>query len=132
MKPWPSGNERKALPLRAADSREAVLQYLKRNPGPGFVARDKQTLIAAVLGGHDGRRGYLHHLAVARSHRGQGIGRALAERVLVALGAEGIHKCHLMVRADSADALAFWAHIGWIQRADLVPMSRVDSAAPNA
>src|SRR6266513_1792367 len=120
------------LTLRAADSREAVLNYLKRNPGFSLVARDHRTLVAAVLGGHDGRRGYLHHLAVAPSHRGLGVGRALAERVLAALGAEGIHKCHLMVRADNTDALAFWAHIGWTQRADLVLMSREDPTAANA
>ncbi len=72
--------------LRSADSSEAVLRYLKRNPGSSFVAREHDTLVAAVLGGHDGRRGYLHHLAVAPTHRGRGIGRALAERVLTALG----------------------------------------------
>jgi len=120
------------LTLRAADSCEAVLRYLKRNPGSSFVAREQDTLVAAVLGGHDGRRGYLHHLAVAPTHRGRGIGRALAERVLTALGTQGIHKCHLMVRADNADALAFWAHIGWAQRADLVIMSRTDPIAANA
>jgi len=118
--------------LRSADSSEAVLRYLKRNPGSSFVAREQDTLVAAVLGGHDGRRGYLHHLAVAPTHRGRGIGRALAERVLTALGTQGIHKCHLMVRADNADALAFWAHIGWAQRADLVIMSRTDPIAANA
>jgi len=120
------------LTLRSVDSCEAVLQYLKRNPGSSFVAREQDTLVAAVLGGHDGRRGYLHHLAVAPTHRGRGIGRALAERVLTALGTQGIHKCHLMVRADNADALAFWAHIGWAQRADLVIMSRTDPIAANA
>jgi len=118
--------------LRSADSCEALLRYLKRNPGSSFVAREQDTLVAAVLGGHDGRRGYLHHLAVAPTHRGRGIGRALAERVLTALGTQGIHKCHLMVRADNADALAFWAHIGWAQRADLVIMSRTDPIAANA
>ena len=120
------------LTLRAADSCEAVLQYLKRNPGSSFVAREQDTLVAAVLGGHDGRRGYLHHLAVAPTHRGRGIGRALAERVLTALGTQGIYKCHLMVRADNADALAFWTHMGWAQRADLVMMSRTDPIATNA
>src|SRR5439155_1555746 len=65
------------LALRGADSREAVLHYLKRNPGTSFVARERRTLLGAVLGGHDGRRGYLHHLAVAPSHRRRGVGRAL-------------------------------------------------------
>ena len=39
------------LTLRAADSCEAVLRYLKRNPGSSFVAREQDTLVAAVLGG---------------------------------------------------------------------------------
>ena len=118
------------LALRGADSREAVLHYLKRNPGTSFVARERRTLLGAVLGGHDGRRGYLHHLAVAPSHRRRGVGRALAEHVLKALGTQGIHKCHLMVRADNTEALAFWAHLGWDQRADLVLMSRTEPTAP--
>src|SRR4051812_31651075 len=101
------------LTLRDADdSEEAIARYLKRNPGLSFVAEDEAGLIGAVLCGHDGRRGLLHHLAVAASHRGQGIGGALVERCLEGLRAEGISKCHLFVKAENLNGLSFWRHLG--------------------
>jgi predicted N-acetyltransferase YhbS len=62
--------------LSSADSREAITAYLTRNPGMSFVAHDAEKLVGTVMAGHDGRRGYLYHLAVAPSHRQQGIGEA--------------------------------------------------------
>ncbi len=115
--------------LSDADSREAIGRYLARNPGLSFTAWDGDLLVGAVLCGHDGRRGYVYHLAVRPSHRRQGIGKALAARCLDALAAEGIDKCHLFVFAVNADAIVFWQRVGWEQRVDLVVMSRytVDS-----
>lgn len=50
--------------LNESDTRENIASYLQRNPGMSFVARDPDgKLIGAVLCGHEGRRGYLHHLA---------------------------------------------------------------------
>ena len=120
------------LTLREADSRGAIERYLARNPCLSFVARDEGQLIGAVLAGTDGRRGYLQHLAVAPSHRGQGLGRALAERAVEALRAVGVAKCHLMVREENAQARAFWEHLGWSERADVTLMSHADPNAANA
>jgi N-acetylglutamate synthase len=120
------------LTLREADSLEAIVRYLGRNPGLSFVARDAGQLVGAVLAGTDGRRGYLQHLAVAPSHRGRGVGRALAERVVEALRSLGVAKCHLMVRQENAPARAFWEHLGWQDRADVVLMSLADPNAANA
>lgn len=61
--------------LSDADSRENIARFLERNPGLSFVAYDGQELIGAVLCGYDGRRGYIHHLAVAESHRRRRLGR---------------------------------------------------------
>ena len=68
--------------LSSADSRPEIEHYLERNPGMSFVARDDGQIVGAALCGHDGRRGYLHHLAVAQSHRRRGIGTALAPGLL--------------------------------------------------
>jgi len=110
--------------LSDADSREAIGRYLARNPGCSFTAWDGDDLLGAVLCGHDGRRGYVHHLAVRPSHRRQGIGKALATRCMDALAAEGIDKCHLLVFAVNDNAIAFWKGVGWTQRVDLNVMSR--------
>jgi len=110
--------------LSDADSEESVARYLERNPGLSFVACDGEHLVGAILCGHDGRRGYIHHLAVSESHRRQGLGRALVERCLSALRQAGIDKCHLFVFADNRDTIAFWKGIGWTQRVELVMMSQ--------
>jgi ribosomal protein S18 acetylase RimI-like enzyme len=120
------------LTLREVDSREAVVSYLGRNPGLSFVARDQDAVVGAVLAGTDGRRGYLQHLAVALSHRGRGIGRALAERVIEALSLAGVAKCHLMVRRENQPARAFWEHLGWSARDDISVMSHADPGHANA
>ncbi len=109
--------------LRPADAPEHIARYLARNPGLSFVAMDGDHLVGTVLCGHDGRRGYLQHLAVEQAYRGQGIGRALVERVLHALRDAGIRKCHLFVIKENQAAIEFWRHIGWELRQDIVTMS---------
>lgn len=110
--------------LSNADSRDNIASYLQRNPGLSFVAYDSDQLVGTVLCGHDGRRGYLHHLAVSTSHRYQGIGRRLAEQALTMLQCQGIEKCHLFVIKNNREALAFWKQIGWKKRSDLLLMSK--------
>ena len=109
--------------LSAADDKMNIARYLERNPGLSFIALDSGQLIGAVLCGHDGRRGYIHHLTVAQSHRHQGIGKALVDRCLTALMAAGIDKCHLFVFTKNRDAKVFWQRVGWSHRTDLVVMS---------
>ena len=125
-------SQTEGLTLRDVDSREAIARYLERNPSLSFVARDRGRLVGTVLAGTDGRRGYLQHLAVTPSHRGQGLGRALAERAVTALGALGIEKCHLMVRQENAPARAFWQRLGWSERGDIIVMSHAEPDAANA
>ena len=110
--------------LSDADSEESIARYLDRNPGLSFVARDGEHLVGAVLCGHDGRRGYVHHLAVSEPHRRQGLGRTLVERCLSALRRAGIAKCHIFVFADHQATIAFWKSIGWTQRMELIMMSQ--------
>jgi len=111
--------------LSSADRPEAIARYLQRNPGLSFVAYRGDVLIGAVLCGHDGRRGYLHHLAVAPEHRRRGIGRALVEHCLRALANEGIAKCHLFVLRQNEKAIHFWQHLQWVERVELVVFSKI-------
>lgn len=117
--------------VRAADSPEAIGRYLSRNPGLSFVAEQDGRLIGCVFGGHDGRRGSLHHLAVAVDCRRAGVGRALVARALDALEAIGIYKTHIDVFADNSQAIAFWKAAGWQERNDIRRFSFNRSADPN-
>jgi ribosomal protein S18 acetylase RimI-like enzyme len=109
--------------LSSADSREQIERYLKRNPGQSLLAWQEDLLVGAVLCGHDGRRGYIHHLAVRPGHRRQGIGRLLVSRCLTALAAEGIEKCHLFVFSQNEAAIKFWQAVGFTGRTELSMMS---------
>jgi ribosomal protein S18 acetylase RimI-like enzyme len=111
--------------LNESDTPEAIARFLDRNPGLSLVATDATgEIIGAVLCGHDGRRGYLHHLAVAKSARGRGLGRALVQRCLDQLRALGIAKCNLFLLAHNESGRAFWLHEGWSVRDDLVVVQR--------
>ncbi len=110
--------------LSDADSREGIARFLARNPGLSSVVHDGEDLVGAALCGHDGRRGYIHHLAVSKPHRRRGLGRALAEHSLFALRRDGIGKCHIFVFGDNKDAIAFWDKIAWTERVELVMMSQ--------
>jgi ribosomal protein S18 acetylase RimI-like enzyme len=110
--------------LSDADSEEGVVRFLERNPGLSFVALDGEHLVGAILCGHDGRRGYIHHLAVSTLHRRKGLGRALVGQCLSTLRRDGIAKCHIFVFDDNNDTIAFWKSVGWTQRVELIMMSR--------
>ncbi|MFN2278672.1 MAG: GNAT family N-acetyltransferase [Candidatus Promineifilaceae bacterium] len=110
--------------LSSADERDQIAAYLARNPGMSFIALDGSVVIGIVLGGHDGRRGYLHHLAVDDDYRRQGIGRQLVENCLSALAAEGIQKCHLFIFHENVGGIAFWQAQGWTLRQDIRVMSK--------
>ncbi len=109
--------------LSQADEPANVARYLAHNPGQSFVAVDDGVLVGAVLGGNDGRRGFLNHLAVAPSCRRKGVGQALVRHSLAALARQGMRKCHIFVMADNEEGKRFWQRIGWEERTTLVVMS---------
>lgn len=111
--------------LSSADSPEAIARYLARNPGMSFVAIGDQGEVAgAVLCGHDGRRGYLHHLAISPEYRRQGLGSELVTACLTRLAQEGIEKCHVFVYHTNTIGQAFWQAMGWTERKTLIIMSK--------
>ena len=105
--------------LNESDTRPAIAAYLRRNPKLSFVAEKNGQVIGAVLCGHDGRRGYLHHLAVSKRFRGRGIGRQLVNACLAKLREAGIQKCNIFIFANNAEGMKFWKHTGWSLRAEL-------------
>ena len=111
--------------LNESDTREAIALFLERNPELSLVVTAPAgEIIGAVLCGHDGRRGYLHHLAVARAARGQGWGRLLVQECLRRLRGLGIPKCNIYLFATNEAGRGFWLHEGWSVRDDLVVMQR--------
>ncbi len=110
--------------VRTSESPEDFLRILQRNPGLSCVAERESEMVGAVFACHDGRRGYLYHLAVAESARGAGIARAMVERCLTRLAAAGISRCSIHLVVENESGAEFWRRIGWRERTDLRIMAR--------
>ena len=89
-------------------------------------------MAAAILCGHDGRRGYVYHLAVAREYRRRGLAAELVRRCLSGLRGAGIERCIARVQEDNAGARKFWEQVGGRFRSDLVAFSIDIEAEPRA
>ncbi|MDH1056066.1 GNAT family N-acetyltransferase [Aquipseudomonas alcaligenes] len=108
------------IQLRAEDEYEPFCRYLERNPGLSLLVEAEGKPIASLLAGHDGRRGYLHHLVVAPAWRGRGLASALLAEVLARLAEQGVRKSHVFVLGAAPEALAFWRARGeWLARDDI-------------
>jgi ribosomal protein S18 acetylase RimI-like enzyme len=95
------------------DSREEIAQYLRRNPGLSHVVEADGQIVGAALCGHDGRRGWIYHLAVATTHRRQKIGQQLLEACLNGLRAAGLKRAIILVDGDNPAGHDFWLRNGW-------------------
>jgi ribosomal protein S18 acetylase RimI-like enzyme len=107
-----------------ADTKENVLRFLERNPGLSFVCESGRAIVGTVLCGHDGRRGYIYHLAVDDAKRKQGVGKKLMANALEKLRQQGVAKCHLFLYRDNENAMKFYEHTGWTRRGNLLIYSR--------
>lgn len=101
------------------DSKEGVTRFLNRNPGTSVVAVEDGKIVGAILCGHDGRRGCLYHVCVAKEYRRQGIGKAMVIHCMEALKKEKINKVSLIAFTVNDIGNAFWRQIGWTKREDL-------------
>ena len=98
--------------LNDADERIPTERFLDRNPGLSMVACAGGRMVGTLLVGHDGRRGFIHHLAVAKSARRMGVAQALVRKGILALACEGIARCHVLVYSTNSVGRAFWESIG--------------------
>ena len=114
-----------ASPRDIDDTPEAIARFLRRNPGLSAVALEDSReaaapprVVGSILCGHDGRRGYLYHVAVDAAHRRGGVGQAMLRACLAALRAEGIHKCALIAFTSNGAGNAFWDAMAFEARED--------------
>lgn len=96
-----------------SDSPDAIKQKLSRDPDLFLVAEQGGRLIGAVLGGYDGRRGLVYHLAVSPDVRGNGTGTALMNELEARLKAKGCYKYMLLVRMENPSVIDFYRRLGW-------------------
>jgi len=117
--------------LRDADSKLGIKKYLNRNPGLSFVALKDDVITGSIMSGHDGKRGYVQHLAVSPECRRSGIATELLSLCLEALKVEGIVKSHIHVLDDNQQAKAYWSNRGWSKRSDIQVFSFINGGHEN-
>ena len=101
------------LEIAEGDDREGVAQFLARNPGLSRVAIDGSAIVGVALCGHDGRRGYVYHLAVDPAYQARGLGRRLMDECLGGLRRAGLKRALILVAHDNPRGRKFWHRHGW-------------------
>jgi GNAT superfamily N-acetyltransferase len=95
------------------DPRAEVPRILANRNCQLYVGTEDGKIIAGILVGHDGYRGWIYKLAVMEAHRGRGHGTELVRHAERWLAARGQVKCNLMIRAANAEATGFYEKLGY-------------------
>jgi len=101
------------LDIAEGDDRESIRRFLGQNRGLSRVATDGSTIVGAALCGHDGRRGYIYHLAVDPAYQGRQLGKRLVEECLSGLRRVGLERANILVARDNPRGRDFWRRTGW-------------------
>jgi ribosomal protein S18 acetylase RimI-like enzyme len=100
------------IQISPTDDDEGLRHKMERDPELFLVAVDSEQIVGTVIGGYDGRRGIVYHLAVAPDRRRQGVAQSLMDTLEERLKALGCYKYYLLVTHDNKEALAFYHSIG--------------------
>lgn len=103
----------KGVNVGRSDAPEEIEKKISRDPDLFLVAEITGKIIGSAIGGYDGRRGLLYHLAVARDFRQQGIASQLLSEIESRLKSKGCLKCYLMVTLDNPEVERFYQKRGW-------------------
>ena len=106
------------------DSRQEMAAYLQRNPGLSQVAEADGRMVGVALCGHDGRRGWIYHLAVAQTNRRQKVGKLLLDSCVNGLRAAGLKRAIILVAGDNPGGHQFWVRNGWENIDGAIAMTR--------
>lgn len=103
----------KGVQVGRSDTPAEIEKKLARDPDLFLVAEAGDRIVGSVIGGYDGRRGMVYHLAVETSFRNRGVGSRLLDEVEARLRAKGCLKSYLLVAGENHDVDAFYKKQGW-------------------
>ena len=113
MKFWATAAEDSHRP---PDSANAVLRLIARDPEALILAVDNGVVVGSIIVGWDGWRCHLYRLAVAPTHRRQGIGRELVALAEARFTAYGGTRADAMVLDDNSQAHRVWSTAGYARQ----------------
>jgi ribosomal protein S18 acetylase RimI-like enzyme len=105
--------------LRKSDEADEIAKKIQRDGDLFLVAEIDGKIIGTVLGGFDGRRGMVYHLAVVVEFRHHGVGAELMAELEKKLKEKGCIRYYLLVTKDNQDAIRFYTNLGWTPMDDL-------------
>ena len=97
------------------DPRKDIRRKLDAQPELFFVGILRDQVVATVMVGYEGHRGWIHYLAVSPELQGAGLGRRLMEHAERRLAALGCPKINLQVRSSNRAATAFYRRLGYVE-----------------
>ena len=106
-------NAGSGIHLRRSDEPEEIAKKLQRDPDLFLLAEIDGRIVGSVMGGFDGRRGMMYHMAVAKPLRHKGIGTILMEALEHRLKEKGCIRYYLLVAKDNTKAVDFYQKRGW-------------------
>ncbi len=110
----------KGVHVGRSDTPAEIEKKIAHDPDLFLVAELEGDIIGSVIGGFDGRRGLIYHLAVAARFRGMGIGSRLMNEVESRLRAKGCLKCYLLVTLDNSEVGHYYQGHGWQHMHDIL------------
>ncbi len=95
------------------DPQKDIDRKMKVNPELFLVGTLNGEIIATVMGGYEGHRGWINYLAVSPQHRRKGFARMMMEEVEEKIRAIGSPKINLQIRTTNLEAIRFYESIGY-------------------
>ena len=90
-----------------------IERKLKVDPDLFLVGTNENGIVATVMGGYEGHRGWINYLAVKPSERRKGYGQSIMQAVEQCLKEKGCPKINLQVRATNEQVIKFYSAIGY-------------------
>ncbi|MBY8986734.1 MAG: GNAT family N-acetyltransferase [Candidatus Lokiarchaeota archaeon] len=114
---------RTGIGVGSSDTKDEVAAVLARNPDLFLIGKENGKIIAVVIGTFDGRRGYVHHLAVDPEYQKRRYGEVILDKLIELFRERKVHKIHLFIEKTNGQVVKFYSKLGWEIRDDIVMMS---------
>jgi ribosomal protein S18 acetylase RimI-like enzyme len=117
--------KRSGIEVGSSDTQDEIAKILKRNSDLYLIGKEDGKVVAVVIGAFDGRRGYVHHLAIDPDYQKKKYGKMMMDELIERFRKKKVHKVHLFIEKHNKEVVDFYKKLGWDIRDDLIMMSFV-------